>query len=712
MRNKQIEILSPAGNLEIYKSVVGAGADAVYFGGDLFGARAFAKNFTAAEAEEAIRYGHLYDCSSYLTVNTLLKNVEVERKLYDYLKYYYEVGLDAVIVQDLGVMEFVRHYFPDLEIHASTQMTVTEAHGAKFLQEQGVTRVVTSREISIPEIRSIYDATGMEIETFVHGALCVSYSGQCLMSSMLGGRSGNRGRCAQPCRLPYTLLDDKKNQCKMPGEYVLSPKDLCGIDYVKELADAGVYSFKIEGRMKQVNYATGVVSMYRKYADAYLEERDTTVSNNDHRVLFDLGNRCGFTDTYFHKQNDKSMITYQKPSHEKKEGENFNLTPSKIAVNGFFYGKCGEKLMLSLVTSDGRYSHSQSGSIAEKANNNPTQKSTVEEKLKKTGNTPFVFEDLEIEMDENIFLPIGQINELRRNALSGLQDLMEAGTNRREALAYDDYFKKTNEGEVSDKKIFVTCSTMEQFEVACRTKSVDIVGISIHEVLKGDSKKNLSQCSGVAKQAGKLLYLMMPVIMRQQGIEVFNTRPYLLDESIIDGVSVSSIDTLGYLQEKGFPREKIHLDYRLYTMNNVSVHFLENLGYSDFCAPLELNQKELSHRINQKSFMPIYGRVALMITANCQNKNCSGCNHKEHLYYLRDRKNESFPVKNRCEFCYNEIYNSKVYQIISEMNILDQMNFKGYRLDFTLESKEEMEKVLSQEITFDSTKGHFKRGVD
>ena len=218
MGRRELELLSPAGNLEIFKGVIGAGADAVYFGGEQFGARAYAQNFSMDDAREAILFAHLHGRKAYLTVNTLIKNIEMEKQLYSYLKGYYEEGIDAVIVQDLGVLEFINNYFPELPIHASTQMTIANENGAKWIQNLGAARVVTSREMSIPEIRRMYDATGMEIETFVHGALCVAYSGQCLMSSMLGGRSGNRGRCAQPCRLPYQLLDEDKKRISTKGQ--------------------------------------------------------------------------------------------------------------------------------------------------------------------------------------------------------------------------------------------------------------------------------------------------------------------------------------------------------------------------------------------------------------------------------------------------------------------------------------------------------------
>ncbi len=266
----QLELLSPAGDLKIYKAVVNAGADAVYFGGDLFGARAYAKNFTIDEATEAIEYGHLHGVKSYLTVNTLLKNTEIEGKLYEYLKAYVENGIDAFIVQDFGVFNFIREYFPDTHIHVSTQASLCTKYGAKFFENLGANRIVTAREISLNEISLIHEACPeLEIESFIHGALCVCYSGQCLMSSILGGRSGNRGRCAQPCRLPYDAFDENGKKLNKKGNYILSPKDFCTIKYLPEMIDAGVMSFKIEGRMKSEYYLATVINAYRRAIDEF-----------------------------------------------------------------------------------------------------------------------------------------------------------------------------------------------------------------------------------------------------------------------------------------------------------------------------------------------------------------------------------------------------------------------------------------------------------
>lgn len=320
MRNRDFELLAPAGNINIFKAVIEAGADAVYVGGSMFGARAYANNFDEEELLYAIDYAHLKGVKVYLTVNTLLKNDEIE-KLYDYLLPFYERGLDAVLVQDLGALKLIHDRFPDLAIHTSTQMTVTGIDSVRFLKQFGVQRVVMAREVSLAEMKEIHEKCGMEIEAFVHGALCYSYSGQCLFSSMLGGRSGNRGRCAQPCRLPYCVGNKKDT-------YILSLKDMCGIKDLQKLKESGVYSLKIEGRMKQAGYASGVVAYYRRYIDSMKE-----VSDKDYKNIAGLGNRCGFTDKYYFEHNGTDMVTFEKPNFVSDASDELPQF-SKIKIQG------------------------------------------------------------------------------------------------------------------------------------------------------------------------------------------------------------------------------------------------------------------------------------------------------------------------------------------------------------------------------------------
>lgn len=320
----RVEILAPAGSMECLKAAIAAGADAVYTGGALFGARAYAHNLTEEELLEAIDYVHLHGRRLYLTVNTLIKDREMEKQMYDYLLPYYRQGLDAVIVQDIGLFRFIRKHFPDLPIHASTQMTLTGVDGAKFLEKEGAQRIVTSRELSMAEVKKIADETELEIESFVHGALCYCYSGQCLFSSFIGGRSGNRGQCAQPCRLLYRTPEAKRPQ------YLLSLKDICTLELIPEMIESGIYSFKIEGRMKKPEYAAAVAFQYRKYADLYLKyyeecpaEEDPAayamkkyrVREEDRQMLLDLYNRGGFHTGYYHTQNGREMVSLNRPNH-------------------------------------------------------------------------------------------------------------------------------------------------------------------------------------------------------------------------------------------------------------------------------------------------------------------------------------------------------------------------------------------------------------
>lgn len=320
----RVEILAPAGSMECLKAAIAAGADAIYTGGALFGARAYAHNLTEEELLEAIDYVHLHGRRLYLTVNTLIKDREMEKQMYNYLLPYYRQGLDAVIVQDIGLFRFIRKHFPDLPIHASTQMTLTGVDGAKFLEKEGAQRIVTSRELSMAEVKKIADETELEIESFVHGALCYCYSGQCLFSSFIGGRSGNRGQCAQPCRLLYRTPEAKRPQ------YLLSLKDICTLELIPEMIESGIYSFKIEGRMKKPEYAAAVAFQYRKYADLYLKyyeecpaEEDPAayamkkyrVREEDRQMLLDLYNRGGFHTGYYHTQNGREMISLNRPNH-------------------------------------------------------------------------------------------------------------------------------------------------------------------------------------------------------------------------------------------------------------------------------------------------------------------------------------------------------------------------------------------------------------
>lgn len=304
------ELLSPVGDFECLKAAVQNGADSVYFGASSFNARASAKNFDEIELKNVINYAKLRNVKTNLTLNTLIKNDEFSEAV-KIASYAYECGIDAIIVQDLGLAKFLIDNFPDLPIHASTQMTVHNIDGVKLLEELGFSRVVLARELSLNEIENICKNSNIEIETFIHGALCISYSGRCLLSSMIGGRSGNRGKCAQPCRLPYELINTTSSLDK---GYLLSTRDLCTLDFLPSLVNAGVKCFKIEGRMKTPEYVATVTKIYRKYLDMILNKDTYVVDPNDRKALMQVFNRGGFSSGHLDTKPNKDLV-YSKKSN-------------------------------------------------------------------------------------------------------------------------------------------------------------------------------------------------------------------------------------------------------------------------------------------------------------------------------------------------------------------------------------------------------------
>ena len=353
MRKIKNEILAPAGSIESLYAAVNAGADAVYTGGSKFGARAYADNFDNIELLKAIDYIHLHDRKIYLTVNTLLKNDEIKNDLYNYFLPIYENGLDAVLVQDMGVLKFIRENFPDVEIHASTQMAVTSRYAAQYLKSLGATRVVPARELTLMDLKDIHDNVDIEIESFIHGAMCYCYSGMCLFSSMIGGRSGNRGRCAGPCRQPYEVYKNNTRLNNKSNMYALSLRDMNTLDILPEIIESGVYSLKIEGRMKSPEYVAGTVSIYRKYLDLYNEfgKDNYSIEESDRKNLAGLYSRSGSTSGYYKNYNSKTMVSYNKPAYNstdngfvEKINREYTDSIKKINLDAYVSAKKEEKL--------------------------------------------------------------------------------------------------------------------------------------------------------------------------------------------------------------------------------------------------------------------------------------------------------------------------------------------------------------------------------
>lgn len=749
---KELELLAPAGSLKTLKAVIHAGADAVYLGGSMFGARAYANNFNEEELLEAIRFGHIHGRKIILAVNTLLKEYELGQ-LYDYLHPYYEAGLDAVIVQDMGVMEFIKTHFPNLPIHTSTQMTITNVEGARLLKEQGVERVVTAREMSLEEIQRIHDEVGVELESFIHGALCYCYSGQCLFSSIIGGRSGNRGRCAQPCRLSYEVLQGEKSLTGHHATPILSLKDMCTLPFLYELADHGVYSFKIEGRMKTPEYAAGVVSIYRKHMDSYLDGSRIPVEKKDIRALLELGNRGGFTNGYYYHHNDSDMLSGESASHNKSEGvlqDNIRREYVDTELKEKIKGKLilNKECLAKIEVQYGKIKVSYQGDMVLVAQNRPLTKEVVTEKITKTGNTPFVFENLEVTMDDDIFMPVNQLNQLRRGALEALEEALlkpyertlpelvetsSAETDRqttgnaiKEKQISGQSLSQTSgqQSAGSFTEVRVLIEDAEQLPAVLKADFVDTVYLDCMLYTRENLIRKLSEDIDRVHASDKKAFYVFPFIFRQQTSLFYEKIMPELKKLPLDGIMVRSLDEIAFIKEWGNANWQMVSDSNLYTYSNEAAEYFYRLGMMQDTIPVELNRKEILKRENSRSEMIIYGRLPLMITAQCIHKNTLGCMHQHKVLNLKDRYSVYFPVKNFCSECYNVIYNSLPVCLFKEDVTVKKIAPAAVRLSFTTETEEEAEQILTiygdiyknggilGQMPMECTNGHFKRGVE
>ncbi len=739
----QTELLAPAGSFDSLRAAVNAGADAVYIGGSRFGARAYADNPDEKGLCEAIRFAHLHGCDLYLTVNTLLKEEELE-ELGAYLKPYYESGLDGVIVQDLGVFSYLKETFPDLPLHASTQMTVLGADGAAFLKEQGASRVVTARELSLAEIRRIHETVDIEIESFVHGALCYCYSGQCLFSSMLGGRSGNRGRCAQPCRLPYQWKSGNRVLNNPKEVYLLSPKDMCTIEILPEILRAGVCSLKIEGRMKRPEYTAGVVRIYRKYLDRFLEygEEGYRVEKEDYAQLQNLYNRGGFSRGYYQTHNGKELMSLSYSGHfdekskdasrKKQEYEalldklrkEYLEKDKKEKIQGIF--RISTKFPMEFVV---QYKETQvrvTGEMASKAEKRPATQEDLEKQLKKTGDTPFVFEKLDIEIDGDVFCPVGELNRIRREALEKLQNayvskgfrIMQPVSEKKTAFAQEASEGKGAPGRLDPPVLRVQIENPELLPEILTFPEVKSVCLTSERMEPDKMSAYVKACH----EAGKECMLALPAIFRQEARDFFEKNLESLKRSGLDAVVVKNLDEIGFLRASGWKIPMV-ADHNLYSWNRKARSFLREQGFVRDTLPLELNVGELKKRGCAESEMVAYGYLPLMVTAGCIHKTVEGCDRKEVRRTLLDRYRKEFPVVNCCRYCYNMIYNCEPLSLLYSREEVKRLSPESLRLCFTFEDRKEVRRILSDFVQAycrdreikrtDSgyTKGHLRRGV-
>ncbi|MCR5701232.1 MAG: U32 family peptidase [Lachnospiraceae bacterium] len=776
------EILAPAGSFDALVSAINAGADAIYLGGQRFGARAYAGNFSDEELLEAIEYAHLYGVKVYLTVNTLFRDDEI-KELYFYLNPLYIAGLDAVIVQDIGVISFIHEQFPKLPIHASTQMTITSDYAYGLLKDYGVTRIVPARELSLDELKGLKDGNGCpEVEVFVQGALCICYSGQCFMSSYFGGRSGNRGRCAGSCRLPYKLMNENGKSVDVGGDYVLSMKDLCGVDYIKKLVEAGVDSFKIEGRMKNPQYVAACVESYRKCVDDLFDKNDNSKKDFYKKRMAAVFNRGGFTDGYYERKNGRDMLSFFTPGHmgmtvgkitginknvitiklsdrvnkgdiftigktditltsnvEAGKGESIKLnTPGsrnirtdmilyrmldknldeeltaygegkrKIDVEGKVYLNENDSARIDVraVINENEYSITHEGGIVETASKAPISVDMVRDKVGKTGDSEFVFSNLDIEISDMAFYPLKELKNLRRDALKALKDRI-VDSYKRDTVSEIDAAVNDFGCEVKNaSSCTVMVSDYQQLDTA--KKYGDKVKICVD--LQFFSKEVIIKLMG---EHPEYIYAL-PYILRKSAIVELNELPIKECQSLV----VRSYDEISYLKSIGYAG-RIITDYNVYTMNSGAYDFIKKACPDCVVTlPVELNRQQLESLHLPDSEMVVYGYQPLMVMATCMKDIADGCKPSKdgHSFILKDRKNKTFRTRTVCKYCYNVIYN-EAPTVLYDVDDAFMNNYSGSkRLHFTIESQQEMSAVIDSflgQCKYDGelTRGHYKRGV-
>ena len=713
--NRDVEILAPAGSMECLRAAVAAGADAIYLGGTKFGARAYAQNLSEEDLVQAIEYVHIHGRKIYMTVNTLLKDRELN-ELYAYLLPYYKAGLDGVIVQDIGAVKFIGEYFPEMPVHASTQMTITNTLGADFLKRYGITRVVPARELSLKEIRDMKKQTGLEMECFVHGALCYCYSGQCLLSSMIGGRSGNRGQCAQPCRLPY------QTEGKKPAD-LMSLKDLCTIDILPELIDAGIDSFKIEGRMKQPEYVYTVVKMYRKYADQYLKlqkegkgRSSYHVSEADKRELLATYQRRGYCEGYYYQHNGKDMVSLKRPkngrdgSAEEKPWQDIKVQEK---INGILTLSAGNRAKLTV--SCGDVTVECIGQEVQAAQKQPLDPARIEKQMRKTGNTEFTFDNLEILIEGNVFLPMQALNELRREGIEELTEQIQMQYRREEAGCG---MKTATAGFDSDADGVTETAGKKECCISASVQNKAQLDTAVNSKIR---YIYLEEDVEFEREDGVQYFLAMPYIFRENTIKRYE-KMYTEIEKKYDGILIRNWESYAWLKRHEYQKE-IRSDYNLYIFNRKTKEELRRLGIARGTASVELNDRELARIGIEEQVFIAYGYQPVMISAGCIQKTSASCDGKGGVLSISDRYQKKFAVRRYCRDCYNVMYNSAPLFLADKAEEVHALAPAELRLDFTTESSGQVKEIChAYTLAFekgckteppmqDYTRGHFKRGV-
>ncbi len=669
---KKPELLAPAGNRDAVAAAVQAGADAVYLGGKDFSARAFADNFSNDDIEWATEYCHLRKVKVYIAVNTLVADREFER-LAGFIAFVNNIGADAIIVQDFGVARLAREIAPELSLHASTQAFVYDSDGAEYAGQLGFKRVVAARELSFDKIKEIVTNTSIEIEMFVHGALCICYSGQCLMSSMIGGRSANRGKCAQPCRLLYKVCGKER--------YNLSPKDLCLIKHLDSIKKSGVSALKIEGRMKGAAYVSTVTAIYRKYLDG-----QDKVSQADYEKLERIFYRGGFTDGYFTGKKGAHMICPDKPEnpYEKQCGtETVVCRDVKNPVQINCIARLGAPLSVQMTDSLGNSIVCKGKIPVQRAQKKALTHEHLKTRLSKLGDTVFVAESITIDSDDNIFLPVSELNCVRRDAAQLLQQCITSSYRRDSAKDFK--INTLSRAKVQALQTAAQISTKEQLEAV---EECDFLYIPLDLVLKQNYENKK----------------IIAVLPRISGDDLY----YKLRELPVKKALMTNIGQYSILQKLNFD---IYIDYNLNVFNTMAADHFSYAKRITVSAELMLSQiRGIAAQVPLEAVA--YGRLPLMLTENCiikSGKSCGAANG------ISDRTGVTFPVRCLPE-CRNEILNSKPVVMSDKLEDIKNSGIDAVRLLFTIETPKECAEVLEWykkgiRPDIDFTRGKFYKGV-
>ena len=666
MKNLKLpELLSPAGSLEAFEAAIDGGADAIYVGGASFNARANAKNFSTEELREAVKLAHLYGVKVYQTINIMIHGRETD-ELLRAAEESAEAGVDAFIVSDLGAATLIHGLLPDMPLHGSTQMSVHNADGAKLLERYGFSRIVPARELSKRDIQTLVDENPLEVEIFIHGAMCVSHSGQCLFSSLVGGRSGNRGLCAQPCRLPYA-----NSEGRVGDKYPLSLKDMSLATHVKDIIESRVASLKIEGRMKSPEYVRGVTKIWRQLLD---ERRDATP--DDVRKLAELFSRGGFSDGYYTESVGRGMlgIRSEEDKQASRELEKFNKISRRLPIDMQISLYEGESSILSASYKD--KSVTVEGDIVEGAINAPIDEDTVKKCMGKLGDSSFALGELDISLGERVMVPVSRLNALRRDAVAALEE---------EILRSPEIKKGSPEIKVSSK-------TAKKRNVG-RFYSAEQITSSAKEFFD----ILLLPLDGFEPIADG--FVMPPVIFDSEKERAVS----LLTRAVAEGAKYAVVSNLGQvaLLKEYAPDVSLIADFRFNVGNSQTVGFFEDLGFDSTVLSAELTLPQLRDIKGAKAAI-VYGRIPLMTVEKCvikelygDKKGCEVCS--DRCAQMKDRRGFVFPVIR--EFPHrNIILNSLPTQMSDREQELVAAGISDRHFLFTVESPKEIDRIIKEHI--------------